>query len=55
MLQKDLKSRQTMKQDGLRDVWTYGMTLALAYMLCYLFAMQSQFLIEGKSLDESEY
>jgi len=28
-------------QDGLRDVWTCGMILASAYVLCYLSAMWS--------------
>jgi len=37
-------------QDGLEDVQTCGITLALAYVLCRLFVAWSQFPIEGKSL-----
>ena len=37
-------------QDRLRDVWTYRMTLASAYVLCYLSAIWLQFQIKGISL-----
>ena len=30
-------TRSESPQDGLRDMWTCGITLALAYMLYYLF------------------
>ncbi len=35
-------------QDGLKDVWTYGMTLASAYVLCCMSAMWSQLQMIGR-------
>ena len=35
-------------QDGLRDIWTCGMTLASTYVLCCLSAMWLQFQKIGK-------
>jgi len=37
-------------KNGLRDMWTYGMTLASAYVLCCLFAVWSQLQMIGRSL-----
>ena len=36
-------------QDDLRNVWTYGMILALAYMLHHLSAVWLQFQIRERS------
>jgi len=43
-------TRDVSLQSGLRDVQTYRMTLASAYMLHYLSAVWSQLQIDGKSL-----
>ena len=37
-------------QDGLKDMQTCRMTLALAYVLCHLFVAWLQFPMEGRSL-----
>ena len=39
-------------QSRLRNIWTYGMTLASAYMLHYMSAMWLQLQIKERSLRE---
>jgi len=39
-------------QSRLRNIWTCGMTLASAYMLCHIFAIWLQLQIEERSLRE---
>ena len=43
-------TRGESSQDGLRDMQTYRITLASAYVLYCLSAIWSQFLMEGRSL-----
>ena len=43
-------TRSESLQDGLRDMWTCGMTLALAYMLHHLSAVWLQLQIRERSL-----
>jgi len=45
-------TRDESPQDRLRDVWTYGITLASAYVLHYLSATWSQLQIIGRGLRE---
>ncbi len=55
LLSDTIHTRGESLQEGLGVVRTYGMTLASAYMLCHLSAMQSQLQKQEEVQEGSEY